>query len=69
MKKNEVVYVSPTVHVPNKLSIAIKCHRYDIETRRYSSAIDLHMQVHSTEAHVKFYQDGSQEGIKTYSEQ
>ena len=46
---------------------SISC--YDIETRRYSSAIDLHMLVHSTKVHIKFCQAGSQVGIETYSEQ
>ena len=39
---------------------------YIVKTR-YSSAIDLHMWVHSTEAHVKFCQTGSQV-IETYGE-
>ena len=43
---------------------------YDIhaETRRYFSAIDLHMRVQTTESHIEFCQAGSQVGIKTYSE-
>ena len=42
----------------------LKCHCYIIETRRFSSAIDFHMRVHSIEAHVKFCQAGNQIGIK-----
>ena len=34
----------------------------------YFSAIDLHMQVQTTEAHTKFCQAGSQVGSETYSE-
>ena len=63
---------SPTVHVSNKLIRAkfiqlLKCHYYNIETR-YSSAINLHMWVHTTEAHINFKicQAGSQVVIETY---
>ena len=70
MTKNEVVYVSSTVHVSkqtnqNQVQL-LKCHCYNTETRGYSSAINLHMQVHSTEAH-KFCQAGSLVEIETYN--
>ena len=67
------MYVSPAVHVSNKLIRAKYSYwnaiaMCDIETRRYSLSIDLHIQVHLIEAHIKFCQPGNQVEIKTYGE-
>ena len=47
----------------------LKCHHYDIETIRYSSAIYFHMRIHSTKAHINFCQAGSQVGTETFDKQ
>ena len=44
----------------------LKCHHYNIETRRYSSAINLNMRVHLTEMHVSFCLVGTHVGIEVY---
>ena len=59
--------VSSTMHISNKLVELLKCHRYDIETRELSLAVDLHTGVHLTELpHVNFCPVGSLVGIEIY---
>ena len=72
--KNKIVYVSPTVHVSNKLTGAK--YRYwnviaaiDKQEDTFQPLTSTCMRVHSVEVHVKFCQAGSQVGIKTYGEQ
>ena len=44
----------------------LKYHRYDIETREHSLAIDPLTRVHLTEPHINFCPVGSLVGIETY---
>ena len=71
---NKIVYVSPTVHVSNKLTRAKYSYWNAITTIQklgdtfQPSTLYFHMWVHSTEVHVKFGQAGSQVRIEIYGE-